>query len=122
MPQPTITDVFPGATQTATQITIPKAALLGLTANANNTGGGVVAGLIAAMLAYYTPTRRGGNLNAIPAVPADLDVSAICELGRVSTETQYGANNEAIYSDEQEISLRFFRPRAGASFDPDDYE
>lgn len=121
MPQPTLADVLPGATQTATEITIPKSALIGLTANANNTGDQVTAGITSALLAYYTPTRRGGDFNAVPALAADLDVSVIAELGRKSIETQFDLQNNPLYFEEQEISLRFFKPDAGASFDPDNY-
>lgn len=122
MPKPTLADVFPGATQTATEIIIPKAALRKLTPKAVNTGGGICSGFVDEMTDFFTPTRRGGDSNAVPAVPADLDVPIIAELGRVSTDTNYDDNNNPIYSDVQEVVVSFFRPRAGANFDPDDYE
>lgn len=48
MPNPTLTDIFPGASQTTTEIVIPKALLTaqGLTATANNSGESIVGAII----------------------------------------------------------------------------
>ena len=120
MPQPSLPDVFPGATQDATVITIPWSAMPGLTASATNPADRTIAGIVSALITYYTPARRDGDANASPPVTGDLDVSIIAEMGRVVIVSSYDANNR-IDNEEQTIDLRFYRPRANAAFDPDDY-
>ena len=120
MPQPSLSDVFPGATQDATGITIPWSAMPGLTASATNPADRTIAGLVSGLITYYTPARRDGDPNASPPVTGDLDVSIIAEMGRVAIVSSYDANNR-IDNEEQTIDLRFYRPRANAAFDPDDY-
>lgn len=56
-----ISDIFPGATQTVSTITIPKAALPSLTAQAANGGDAIVAGLLLALRACYQAQLVGGD-------------------------------------------------------------
>jgi len=58
VPEPTLGSVFPGATQTVTAVTIPKTALPTLTARSANSGDQIAAGLLLALLRFYTPLRR----------------------------------------------------------------
>jgi hypothetical protein len=121
MTQPTITDVFPGASQNATGVTIPWSAMPGITASATNNADKTIAGFIAACLAYYTEVRRNGDLNAVPPTNGDLDVSIIAEIGRASIVSNFDTQNNRNDFEEQEMILRFYKPRGAATFDPDDY-
>lgn len=121
MVQPTITDVFPGASQNGTGVTIPWSAMPGITASATNNADRTIAGLIAACLAYYTEARRNGDLNAVPPTNGDLDVSIITEKGRESIVTSFDAQNNQNVFEEVEMILRFYKPRGSASFSPNDY-
>jgi len=67
--EPTLGNVFPGATQTVTAVTIPKTALPTLTARSVNSGDQIAAGLLLALLRFYTPSRR----------VADSDVSLVVQ-------------------------------------------
>jgi len=120
MPQPTLAGIFPGATQNGTTVTIPKAALTGLTALADNNGDQIMAGFAAAALAYYTEIRRAGNPSVTPVVPGDYDVSIVTELGRRSISTNFDTNPASEYQ-EQEIVFRFYKALPTSSFDPDDF-
>lgn len=121
MPQPTIANVFPGASQDATGVTIPWSAMPGITASATNNADKTIAGLVAACLAYYTEVRRNGNPNAVPATDGDFDVSIITEIGRASIVSNFNAQNDRIDFEEQEMILRFYKPRGSATFSPNDY-
>lgn len=121
MAQPTLTDVFPGATQNSTGVTIPWSAMPGITASATNNADKTIAGITAAALAYYTPARRDGNSAAVPPTTGDTDVSLIVEMGRVNISSSYDAQNNRTDFDEQTVEYRFFKPRSTAGFDPDDY-
>lgn len=61
MPVPTLQDVFPGATQTAAAITIPKASLPTLTAAADNNGQQIFVGLILAAAKVLTTAARDAD-------------------------------------------------------------
>lgn len=121
MVQPLITDVFPGATQNATGVTIPWSAMPGITASATNNADRTIAGITAAALAYYTPVRRGGNSAAVPPTNGDTDVSVIVEMGRVNIASSFDAQSNRTDFDEQTVEFRFFKPRSTTGFDPDDY-
>lgn len=56
-----ISDIFPGATQTVSTVTIPKAALPSLTAQAANGGDAIVAGLLLALRSCYQAQLVGGD-------------------------------------------------------------
>lgn len=56
-----LADIFPGATQTVSTVTIPKAALPSLTAQAANGGDAIVAGLLLALRACYQAQLVGGD-------------------------------------------------------------
>ena len=56
---PNLSEVFPGATQTATAITIPKAALPTLTPTADNGGDALVVGLLLALVQAYDARSLG---------------------------------------------------------------
>lgn len=121
MTQPSLTDVFPGATQNSTGVTIPWSAMPGITASATNNADKTVAGIVAACLAYYLPTRRRGDDAAVPPVAGDSDVSVIVEMGRLNITPFYGAGNTVTDFEEQTVEISFFKPRSTAGFDPDDY-
>lgn len=121
MVQPLITDVFPGASQNATGVTIPWSAMPGITASATNNADKTIAGFMAACLAYYTEVRRNGNPSAAPPTEGDTDVSIVAEMGRASITSSFDLNNNRTDFEEQEITLRFYKPRGAAGFDPDDY-
>ena len=120
MVQPTLANILPGATQTLTEIVIPKSALLNLTATSNNNGDQLIAGITAAVLAYYTEARRTGNPAAVPPVVGDYDVSIVAEFGRRSISTNFDTTPATEYQ-EQEVTFRFFKPLPSSSFDPDDF-
>lgn len=121
MTQPTITDVFPGASQNATGVTIPWSAMPGITASATNNADKTIAGIVAACLDYYTEIRRNGNPSANPPTTGDTDVSIIAEMGRLSITTSYDSNNNPTDFEEKEVRLRFHKIRSDTGFDPDDY-
>ena len=121
MPQPSLTDVFPGATQTATGVTIPWSAMPGITASVTNNADKTLAGITAAALAYYSLVRRDGNAAAVPPTTGDKDVSLIVEMGRVGISSSYDAQNNRTDFEEQTVEIRFYKPRSTTGFDPDDY-
>ena len=120
MPQPTLAGIFPGATQTITEIVIPKSALAGLTAVAANGGDNIMAGITAAAMAYYTEVRRTGNPAAVPPVVGDYDVSIVVEEGRRSISTNFDPTPPMEYQDH-EIIFRYSKLLPSSSFDPDDF-
>lgn len=65
---PSIAEVFPGATQTATAITIPKSALPTLTPTANNGGDALVVGLLLALVQAYDARSIGPVEPVAPVV------------------------------------------------------
>lgn len=58
MPNPSLSDLLPGATQTATEIVIPKALLTaqGLTASTDNSGESLVGALVKHLATVLTQT------------------------------------------------------------------
>lgn len=56
-----LADIFPGATQTSQTITIPKASLPSLTAQAANGGDAIVAGVLLALRDFYQARLVGGD-------------------------------------------------------------
>ena len=56
-----LNEIFPGATQTETAITIPKATLPTLTATANNGGDALVVGLLLALSQVYDSRALGAT-------------------------------------------------------------
>jgi hypothetical protein len=118
MPQPTLSALFPGATQDITTVTIPKAALTGLTAIASNNADQIFAGLVARAIAYYTPARRDGNSTAVPAVVGDKDVSVIAEEGTRNISRDF---DSSVDYEEQTIDLSFYKISIGGGLVPNDY-
>lgn len=118
MAEITLTQLFPGATQDATSVTIPKSALTGLTAIASNKADQIWAGLTARATSVYTPIKRNGDSLATPAVAGDKDVSVTAKLdGRlISQDFETGIEYE-----EQTITLKFYKLLPSSNFDPDDY-
>lgn len=66
---PTLSEVFPGATQTGTSITIPKSALPTLTPTANNGGDALVVGLLLALVSVYDARTLGTIAPAVAVEP-----------------------------------------------------
>jgi|AntDeeMinimDraft_6_1070357.scaffolds.fasta_scaffold11791_2 hypothetical protein len=118
MPQPTLSDLFPGATQDITTVTIPKSALTGLTAIASNNADQIFAGLVARAIDYYTPARRDGDSTAVPAVVGDKDISIIAELGTRSINRDFETSTDY---EEQIIDLSFYKTSVGGGLVPNDY-
>ncbi|WP_414530808.1 hypothetical protein [Nodularia chucula] len=105
----TITQVFgPGASQTATTITIAKADLPGLTPGANNTPESLLAGI--ALKAQSGLPRSSFDTNT--------DQSIYIENGFASFITR-GPDNDSYRVDQLTINLA--KPDSGATLDPDDY-
>lgn len=118
MPQPTLSDIFPGATQDINTITIPKAALPDLTALANNNADQLIAGINAACLDFYTPLRRDGDSTATPPVVGDKDVSIIAVLDGRSISRDFETNIEY---EAQPVTLTFYKTSTGGGLVPNDY-
>ena len=66
-----LSEVFPGATQTATAITIPKAALPTLTPTADNGGDALVVGMLLALVQVYQSRSLGPTAPVLvePVIP-----------------------------------------------------
>ncbi|MFA9202241.1 MAG: hypothetical protein ACEQSC_01685 [Candidatus Nanopelagicaceae bacterium] len=118
MTQPTLNQLFPAATQTATDLAIPKTDLVGLTGLADNNADQIMAGIVAAALAFYTPARREGDSAAVPPVVGNKDISVIAELGSRSLSTDFNTNIEY---EEQIVTLKFYKVATGGGFIPNSY-
>lgn len=121
MPQPTLEQIFPGATQNATGITIPWTALRTITPSATNPGDRTVAGFVASCLFFYTEARRNGDSAANPPTFGDQDVSVIVEQGRSSIVSSFDAQNNRTEYEELEMVFRFYKLRPAGDFDADNY-
>jgi hypothetical protein len=111
MAEPTITEVFgAGATQTASTITIQKAALevTGLTPSASNTAESL---LVAIVLQAQTALPQAG-------IDTNIDQSLFVEKG-FSSFIARGANNDEWRVDQ--LVLNMAKPDSGSVIDPDDY-
>jgi hypothetical protein len=118
MAEITLTELFPGATQDLTTITIPKSAFTGLTPLAVNKGDQILAAILIRSLTVYPLTKRGGNPTATPPVAADLAVSITVELGQRSIATDFETGTEY---QEQGITARLYKLLPSSTLDPDDY-
>lgn len=109
MTEPTLTAVFgPGATQTATTITIAKADLPGLTASATNRAESLLAGiLLKAKTALLQTTFE-----------TEIDQSVYIAVG-YPTFTFRGTNNDSYRVDQLTVSLA--KLDTAGTIDPDDY-
>lgn len=109
MAEPLLTDVLgPGATQTATTITIVKADLPRLTPNANNTPESLLTGILLRAKEGLSRTTFDTNL----------DQSVYVELGFPQFAFR-GANNDGYRVDQLTINLA--KPDITGVIDPDDY-
>lgn len=83
MSELSLSQVFAGATQTATAITIPKSALTGLNAAAENNADSILVAFLNKLVVVYSPTARDGDkdislvvsLSPIPSIDADFSVT-----------------------------------------------
>lgn len=109
MPKHTLTEVFgANATQTAESITIQKADLTTLTANANNDGSTILSAILIKAQAIMSQT----------AYDADSDKSIYLADG-FSSFTTRGANNDPYRVDQIVVNLA--KPDTGSTLDADDY-
>jgi hypothetical protein len=76
-----------GATQDATKITILKADLVGLTANANNRADALAVGILNLLTDAYTPAAR--------AADKEVSLIALPQVPQIQTETEF-VNNVAV--------------------------
>ena len=71
MAEPTLEDVFAGATQTLETVTIPKDSLSTLAPKVTNSGDQITAGILATLQKFYVPERRSRDPDvSIVADPA----------------------------------------------------
>ncbi|MBW4614239.1 MAG: hypothetical protein KME21_13395 [Desmonostoc vinosum HA7617-LM4] len=109
MAEPILTDVFgPGATQTATTITILKADLPGLTAAANNKADSLLVGLALRWQIALTETLFN----------SDTDRSIY--IGNGYPNFAYRGTNNAQYRVDQ-LTINLARIDTFGTIDPDDY-
>lgn len=107
--EPSLTTVFgPGATQTATTVTIAKADLPRLTAAANNTAESLLVGI---MLRAQTGLPQSG-------FDADLDQSIYVAQG--FPQFTFRGTNQAPYRVDQ-LTVNLAKPDTAGTIDPDDY-
>lgn len=79
MAEAALTEIFPGATQNLTSITLPKSALLTLTAQEENRGDSISAAILISLKNFYTQERR----------TADPLISIVAEEGRPSVDINF---------------------------------
>ncbi|WP_414546514.1 hypothetical protein [Nostoc sp. CCY0012] len=109
MAEPTLQQVFgANAIQDATTITIVKADLTGLTADANNTAESLLAAINLKAQTYLTQANFDANL----------DQSIYIESG-FSSFTTRGVNNDSYRVDP--VTITFVKPDSNSTLDPDDY-
>lgn len=106
-----LTDLFPGATQTSTSITIPKAALPTLTPLAENKTEVLVAAIMIRLSQVFTQEAR----------EADLDRSIVVERGADRIDRAFTATGVEIQSLARELSAQFFEPYVEQPWDADVY-
>jgi hypothetical protein len=109
MTVPTLADVFgPGATQTATTITIAKADLPGLTAMATNNGQQIFTGILLKAAAKLSTTNR----------TADADVKITIDYTGQSIFPVAGSD---ALDRQDSYSVVLHKQESKADVDPDDY-
>ncbi|BBD68650.1 hypothetical protein NIES4072_40280 [Nostoc commune NIES-4072] len=109
MAEPTLADIFgSNATQTATTITIAKADLPRLTANANNTAESLLTGILLKAQTSLTQTNFDSNIN-----------QSIYVNSGFSSFTTRGTNNDAYRVDQ--LIINFAKLDISSTIDPDDY-
>lgn len=108
MAEPSLDQVFPGASQTLESIVIPKAALLTLIASEDNSADEVAAGLVLALGAFYTAARR----EADPAV--SIAVGPIAS----RLEVDYSTGQTHLV---RRVTIDFFRSLALGTMQASDY-
>lgn len=118
MDELTLDELFPGATQDATTVTIPKSALSRLTALAVNTADQIFAGINARGLEVYPIIKRDGDSTATPPVVGNKNVSIVVQLGSRSISQDFETGTEY---QEQTITINFYKLLPSSNFDPDDY-
>lgn len=108
-----LTDVLgPGATQTATTITISKADLAGLTANTNNTADSIAVAILNRFITVYTPTIRSTNK----------DVSLVAELSSIpSVEGDFTPNAPYAAYTASNYNIAVYKPYPSTTPSPNDY-
>lgn len=108
MPKATLTDIFPGATQTATTITIPKSALTssGLAPLAENTGGQLLSAMAKKASEYMTQTR----------FDSDSEQTIVVEVG--TDQTTFRGTDRVV---QTPITINCYKAAPATVLDPDDY-
>lgn len=108
MAEPTLAQIFPGATQTATTITIPKTAFPLLGALAENRGDSIAVAILLRLKDFYTADKRA----------TDPDVSIIGRLNSPAIDINFetGAN----YIDRP-IEFSLYSTLSLPELDPDSY-
>ena len=110
MAEPTLTEVFgAGATQTATQITILKADLPGLTASANNTAESLLVGVLLKAKQKLTTASYDANIEqGITITTPDFNAQSLV------------TRNNAQYRQYIE-NVNFYKLDNSTALDPDDF-
>lgn len=109
MAEPTLTEIFgAGATQTATQLTVNKADLPGLTASATNTAESLLVGILLKAKEKLTTVSQDANIEQNLTV----EESSF-------SETLIQRNNQTYRQKTLSVNLQKLDTSAG--IDPDDY-
>lgn len=112
MAEPVLTDVFVGAAQDASSLTIPKAAMPTLTAAATNSPDAMLGALLFRCTEYYTAERR----------TVDKDVSIVATMDLPQTETEYDATGNANTYLVRSFTVKFYQESNFGDFDADTYQ
>lgn len=112
MAEPTLQQVFgANALQDATTLTITKADLVGLTADANNTAEALLTGILKTAAVNLTDTNRDSNI----------DQSVVVDLSQIPTfTTRINGNSTDTYI-RNTISVELDKAYGTVDIDPDDY-
>lgn len=108
MAEPALTDVFPGTTQTATTITIPKSVFPLLTPLAVNTGDQIAVALLLRLRSFYTSERR----------TSDPDTSITGALGTPSIDINFETGTNFMV---RPIEFNLYSTLSLPELDPDSY-
>lgn len=106
-----LTDLFPGATQTSTSITIPKAALPTLTPMGDNKTEILIAAIAIRLSQVFTQAARD----------ADPDRSIVVEQGAPRIDRVFSATGEETQYLARELAIQFFEPYTPQPWDADAY-